>query len=297
MPVTAMQEPPPLPYPRVHRGKVRDLFDLGGHYLIVASDRVSAFDVVLPDGIPGKGILLTQISLAWFARTAALARNHLVDDHDAALRQALGKHADLAPRSMLVRKITPLKIEAVVRGYLSGSAWNAYRRTGKLWEHDLPIDLVESARLPEPLFTPTTKADVGGKDLPMTAEAGRALLGVDRFEAVRDLSLRLYAYGAREAAKVGLILADTKFEFGEDDDGDLVLIDEVLTPDSSRYWPAERYEPGRPQPSFDKQFVRDYLESLDWDKIPPGPELPPDIIERTRDKYWQALEALVSTQR
>ncbi len=285
-----------VPFPLSHSGKVRDLYDLGDRFLILASDRISAFDVILPEGIPGKGILLTQLSLWWFAQVSPVIANHLVEDHAKAVADLLADQPSLVPRAMLVRKLEPLKIEAVVRGYLSGSGWKQYRESGNLWEHSLPSGLLESAQLPEPLFTPTTKASVGDKDVPMAEAEGRALLGDAVHARIREVSLELYRQGAERAKRAGLILADTKFEFGMDEQGELVLIDEILTPDSSRYWPADAYETGRPQASFDKQFVRDYLETLDWDKSPPGPRLPAEVVDQTQLKYLQALEALMCNE-
>ena len=281
-----------LPYPLVAAGKVREVFDMGDAYLMVATDRVSAFDVVMREGLPGKGILLTQISLYWFARAAELTAHHLVDDHAARIA-ALGQdYPELQYRSMIVKKLNPLPIEAVVRGYLSGSGWKAYQQSGKLFEYELPGDLKESSRLPEPLFTPTTKA-ASGHDQPIDCAQATALLGQACFARVRDLSLKLYALGVERADQAGIILADTKFEFGTDAAGELYLIDEILTPDSSRYWPEESYAPGGPQPSFDKQFVRDYLESLDWDKTPPPPTLPDDVLAGTLERYVEAYISIV----
>ena len=256
MPETPLLRVEGLPFPRLASGKVRELFDLGDALLMVATDRISAFDVVFREGLAGKGVLLTQISLAWFDRAAALTRHHLVEDHAARAEALADAHPELAGRSMIVRKLDPLPIEAVVRGYLAGSGWKAYRETGRLFEHPLPPGLAESAPLPEPLFTPTTKA-AGGHDEPIDRARAAREIGAGRAARVEDLSLRLYAMGARRAEAAGLLLADTKFEFGTDAEGALYLIDEVLTPDSSRYWPAEGYAPGRPQPSFDKQFIRD----------------------------------------
>lgn len=294
LPEQARCEVSSLPYPKIGSGKVREIFDLGDRLLIVATDRLSAFDVVLPDGVPGKGLLLTQISLWWFERTASIIPNHLVDDHDAELQRVLADHPQWIPYSMLVRKLKPLKLEAVVRGYLSGSGWKEYQKTGELWGRPLPPGLQESQALPEPLFTPTTKAEVGDKDLPVTDAEGAAIVGAERYQAVKQTALKLFFLGTDYAAKAGLILADTKFEFGEDDNGKIYLIDEALTPDSSRYWPQEGYAPGKPQPAFDKQYVRDYLETLDWDKTPPGPPLPAEVIAQTRDKYLAALRALMA---
>ncbi|MFU8848812.1 MAG: phosphoribosylaminoimidazolesuccinocarboxamide synthase [Opitutales bacterium] len=276
-----------LPYPLLAKGKVREVFDMGDALLMVATDRVSAFDVIMHEGLAGKGSLLTQISLYWFAQAAALTPHHLVDDHAARIT-ALGRdYPELEHRSMIVKKLKPLPIEAVVRGYLSGSGWKDYRDRGKLFEYDLPAGLVESSQLPEPLFTPTTKA-ASGHDMPIDCADAAALIGEDLFRRVHDLSIALYQMGRDRVAQAGIILADTKFEFGTDEAGQLFLIDEVLTPDSSRYWPAADYQAGGPQPSYDKQFVRDYLESLDWDKTPPPPHLPAEVLEGTLKRYIEA---------
>ncbi len=293
LPRTALNTIAGLPYPRVASGKVREIFDTGDAYLMVASDRLSAFDVVLPDGIPGKGIILTQISLYWFTQTESLIQNHLVPDHPRAVAAALRGHEALIPRSMLVRKLRPLPLEAVVRQYLAGSGWKDYLRTGTVFGLPAPAGLRENDSLPAPLFTPTTKAPAGQHDLPVSPEEAARLIGAERFEEVRDISLRLFALGSAAAHKAGLILADTKFEFGTDEKGALFLIDEVLTPDSSRYWPADQYAPGRPQTAFDKQYVRDYLETLAWDKTPPGPPLPPQVIRQTQERYLQAARTLL----
>jgi phosphoribosylaminoimidazole-succinocarboxamide synthase len=297
LPSSALLQVEGLPYPRIASGKVRDIFAVGdSELLLIASDRLSAFDVVLPDGIPGKGIILTQISLYWFEETRNLIANHLVPDHDARLAEALKGHESLIPRSMLVRRLKTLPIEAVARGYLSGSGWRNYLLTGKLFGLPVPSGLRESEKLPVPLFTPTTKAAGGDHDEPMTQEEGAALLGKARYEEVRDLSLELFALGTAFARRAGLILADTKFEFGTDESGKLFLADEVLTPDSSRFWPIERYAPGGPQPSFDKQYVRDYLETLAWDKTPPGPALTPEVISQTVELYLAAFDHLVTAE-
>lgn len=288
-----LREPPELPYPLVASGKVRDIFDLGDRYLIIASDRISAFDVVLPGGIAGKGILLTQVSLWWFEQSRAIVPNHLIENQTAALEEVLAGQPELISRSMLVHKLRPLRLEAIVRGHLAGSAWRTYQQTGELWGQPLPAGLRESDRLPEPLFTPTTKAELGGKDVAVTEEQGRTLVGDGTFEQLRRLSLQLFEMGSRRARSAGLILADTKFEFGTDADGRVVLIDEVFTPDSSRFWSVDQFSPGQPQEAFDKQFVRDYLDGLDWDKTDPGPELPISIIEKTREKYIEALGRLL----
>jgi phosphoribosylaminoimidazole-succinocarboxamide synthase len=292
MPKQALQKVESLPYPLVATGKVREVFDMGDALLMVATDRVSAFDVVMQEGLAGKGILLTQISLYWFARAGAITQHHLVDDHAARI-VALGKdYPELQHRSMIVKKLTPLPIEAVVRGYLSGSGWKAYQQSGKLFEYDLPEDLLESNQLPKPLFTPTTKA-ASGHDMPIDCIDAAKLIGEDLFQRVRDLSIELYQMGVDRANASGIILADTKFEFGTDAEGQLYLIDEILTPDSSRYWPKDNYSPGGPQPSYDKQFVRDYLESLDWDKAPPAPALPVEVLAGTLDRYVEAYEKIV----
>jgi phosphoribosylaminoimidazole-succinocarboxamide synthase len=282
-----------LPFPKVASGKVRDIFDLGDSYLMVATDRLSAFDVVFREGIPGKGILLTQISLHWFKAAAPIIDHHLVLHHDDRVRAFCRDYPELQGRSMLVRKLKPLPIEAVVRGYLSGSGWKSYRETGKLFEFPLPAGLNESERLPEPLFTPTTKAQ-SGHDMPISASDASELIGGDVFDAVRNYSLQLYRMGSERAQTADLILADTKFEFGLDSSGRIYLIDEVLTPDSSRYWPRPSYAPGKAQPSFDKQFVRDYLETTSWDKKPPAPTLPAAVIEGTQERYLQAYERILA---
>lgn len=293
LPEEALLHLPELPFKKVGSGKVREIYDTGDAFLIIASDRLSAFDVVLPDGIAGKGIILTQLSLYWFEHSSTLIKNHLVPDHATALSGTLQGHESLIPRSMLVHKRQPLPIEAVVRQYLAGSGWKDYLQTGKLFGLPVPAGLRESEALPVPLFTPTTKAQAGEHDMPITPEEGYDIVGQDRFEEVRDISLKLFAMGAAAARDCGLILADTKFEFGTDETGELFLIDEILTPDSSRYWPENDYEPGHPQKAFDKQFVRDYLETLDWDKTSPGPKLPPEIIQQTRDRYLDAADKLL----
>ena len=292
MPKQSLQKVESLPYPLIATGKVREVFDMGDALLMVATDRVSAFDVVMQEGLAGKGILLTQISLYWFARAGAITQHHLVDDHAARI-VALGKdYPELQHRSMIVKKLTPLPIEAVVRGYLSGSGWKAYQQSGKLFEYHLTEDLLESSQLPKPLFTPTTKA-ASGHDMPIDCIDAAKLIGEDLFQRVHDLSIELYQMGVARADASGIILADTKFEFGTDAEGQLYLIDEILTPDSSRYWPKDNYTPGGAQPSYDKQFVRDYLESLDWDKAPPAPALPAEVLSGTLDRYVEAYEKIV----
>ena len=293
--------------PRYTTGKVRDVYDLGDALLIVTSDRLSAFDVVLPTGIPDKGRVLTQLSCFWFEKTRHVLPNHLlaVDTdalgqrlHDAGVNVTGDLVTTLQGRSLLVQKCRALPLECVVRGYLAGSAWKDY---GTLFAHGgevrlydlaLPVGLRESDRLPTPLFTPATKAAVGAHDENISFARASEIVGKDIAEAVRDKSLALYTFARDYAAERGILIADTKFEFGLRDDGELILIDEALTPDSSRFWDAALYKPGRPQPSFDKQFVRDYLETLDWDKTAPGPALPPDIIEKTAEKYRTAYRLL-----
>lgn len=273
--------------PLVHQGKVRDCFAVGeNHLLMVASDRLSAFDVVLPDTIPGKGELLTRMSRFWFDLTQDIVPNHLAQDLD--LAEVLGDEAlaeRLAPRSMLVMRLEPLPLEAIVRGYLIGSGWKDYQASGALCGITLPEGLRQADRLPKPLFTPSTKAAAGHHDENVSFEQVTALIGRERAEQVRDVSVRLYERAARHAEARGVIIADTKFEFGLDQDGTLRVMDEVLTPDSSRFWPADRYHPGTSPPSYDKQIVRDYLESLDWDKTPPAPGIPAGLIEHTRRQY------------
>lgn len=292
MPEKALLKVEGLPYPLVAAGKVREVFDMGDAFLMVATDRVSAFDVVMNEGLAGKGILLTQISLYWFSRAGGIAQHHLVDDHAARILALGQNYPELQYRSMIVRKLTPLPIEAVVRGYLSGSGWKAYQQSGKLFEYDLPSGLEESSRLLRPLFTPTTKA-ASGHDMPIDCADAAELIGDELFQRVHDLSVELYEMGVERAEAADIILADTKFEFGTDADGELYLIDEVLTPDSSRYWPKESYAPGRGQPSYDKQFVRDYLETLNWDKTPPPPALPAEVLSGTLDRYIEAYAKIV----
>ncbi len=281
-----------LPFKKVSKGKVRENFDLGDELLIVASDRISAFDVIMPNGVPGKGVLLTQISLWWFKQTESIMQNHLAKNHDEKLRELLKDYPHLIDRSMIVRKLNPMPIEAIVRGYLAGSGWKEYKNTGKLFDFNLPAGMQESQILPEPLFTPTTKA-AEGHDMPITNKQCAELLGDETFEKIKSASIALYNFGRETAKKCGVILADTKFEFGKDSDGNIYLIDEVLTPDSSRYWPADKYQVGRSQPSFDKQYVRDWLETLDWNKQAPGPVLPPDVVENTIKCYSTALNLLM----
>jgi len=282
-----------LPY-RLHaKGKVREVFDCGEHYLIIATDRLSAFDVVMPNGVPGKGILLTQLSLWWFAQAKEIFPTHLVDQHSEQLTKVLKGHEQLISRSMLVKKLTPLPVEAVVRGYLAGGGYKEYIKSGAILDHALPVGLLDGSQLPSPIFTPTTKA-VQGHDEAITLAECSKLLGEETFKKVQDTSIALYKMGATRAAKAGVILADTKFEFGKDAKGNLVLIDEVLTPDSSRYWPAASWKPGQAQPSYDKQFVRDWLESQPWNKTAPGPMLPQEVIIKTQSLYSECLRRLTA---
>jgi phosphoribosylaminoimidazole-succinocarboxamide synthase len=275
------------------RGKVRDIYDLGDKLLIVATDRLSAFDVVMPTGIPDKGRILTQLSLFWFNLLKDVVPNHVLSA--AQFPAPFDKHTDdLAGRSMIVTKTTPLPIECVVRGYVSGSGWKDYRATGKICGVELPARLRESDQLPEPIFTPATKAATG-HDENISFEQAASLIGQDLARKVRDLSLEIYRRAAAYAAPRGILLADTKFEFGLLGN-DLIWIDEALTPDSSRFWPAAQYQPGGPQSSFDKQFVRDYLERIRWPKTPPGPELPPEVVAATRAKYREAFRLLVGRE-
>jgi phosphoribosylaminoimidazole-succinocarboxamide synthase len=274
------------------RGKVRDMYDLGEHLLMVATDRVSAFDVVMPDPIPDKGVILTQISLFWFEVMKPIVDNHLVSSSVADYPPACRPHAGaLQGRSMLVRKAEPLPIECVVRGYLSGSGWSAYKQTGSICGIRLPAGLRESDPLPEPVFTPSTKEEVGVHDVNIDFAETQRRIGQDLAEQVRDLSLALYRKGAALAEQKGIIIADTKFEFGRVGDR-LILIDELLTPDSSRFWPKESYRPGGPQQSYDKQYLRDYLIRIKWNQSPPAPPLPPEVIRNTRQKYLDALARL-----
>jgi phosphoribosylaminoimidazole-succinocarboxamide synthase len=276
---------------KVKSGKVREIFDLGDALLLVATDRISAFDCIMPNGIPRKGEILTQISYFWFERFASVIPNHLLSKAGEALPPMLKPWAgQLAGRSMIVQKAQPLAIECVVRGYLAGSGWKEYRTQQKVCGVALPPGLVESSELPEPIFTPATKAEAGHDENISFAQAS-ALVGQDVAEQARAASLRLYSEARTYARSRGIIIADTKFEFGLFD-GKLILIDEVLTPDSSRFWPADQYQPGRSQPSFDKQFVRDYLERLTWDKTPPAPALPPEVVAGTQAKYLEVYERL-----
>jgi len=281
--------------PLLNRGKVRDIYSVGeDHLLIVTTDRLSAFDVILPDPIPGKGAVLTAVSNFWFERTADLVPNHIAD---MTLEEAVpdaAERAEVEGRAIVVRKLKALPVEAIVRGYLIGSGWKDYQKTGAVCGIALPAGLRMADKLPEAIYTPSTKAAVGEHDENIDFERTCELLGSDLAEQVRDVSLAIYTSCADYALDRGIIIADTKFEFGLDDGGRLVLIDEVLTPDSSRFWPADSYAPGSSPASFDKQYVRDYLETLDWDKTPPGPNLPRDVIEITAEKYREAQQRLTS---
>ncbi|MBI2950881.1 phosphoribosylaminoimidazolesuccinocarboxamide synthase [bacterium] len=276
------------------RGKVRDVYDLDDRLLIVATDRISAYDCVMPNGIPEKGEILTAMSLFWFGLTRDIVPNHLITADVGRYPEALRRFGDqLEGRSMLVRKAKRIDIECVVRGYLSGSGWREYRKTGMVCGLRLPEGLRESDRLPEPIFTPATKAD-SGHDENISFEQTAKLVGEDLARRLREVSIAVYRKARDYADGRGILIADTKFEFGLID-GEVALIDEVLSPDSSRFWPKDRYEPGRPQDSFDKQLVRDYLDTLDWDKTPPAPALPEEIVRRTTEKYREAYQRLVAS--
>jgi len=276
---------------KLKSGKVREVFDLGDRLLFVATDRISAFDVIMPNGIPRKGEVLTQISHFWFAQTESFQPNHLLSRASDPLPKNLQPFtSQLAGRSMIVKKAKPLAIECVVRGYLAGSGWKEYQKSRTVCGIKLPPGLKESSELPEPIFTPSTKAETGHDENISFTQAKR-IVGDDMAAQARAASLRIYNFARDYARQRGIIIADTKFEFGLDN-GKLILIDEVLTPDSSRFWPADQFQPGRGQPSFDKQFVRDYLETLDWDKTPPGPKLPDDVVAKTTAKYLEAYERL-----
>ncbi len=276
------------------RGKVRDVYDLGDSLLIVATDRLSAFDVIMDDPIPDKGKMLTRISRFWFEKMQDIIPNHVLSFETKDFPSQLSPFLDsLEGRGMSVKKAEPLAIECIVRGYISGSGWKDYQRSGSICGYGLPSGMVESQRLPEPIFTPSTKAEQGFHDENITVEKAADIIGADLAKQVQDVSLAIYRKASEIALERGIIIADTKFEFGMFE-GELILIDELLTPDSSRFWPKDQYKPGGPQPSFDKQFVRDYLETLDWDKKPPAPKLPSDIIQKTRAKYEEAARILTS---
>jgi phosphoribosylaminoimidazole-succinocarboxamide synthase len=277
------------------RGKVRDVFEAGDDLLMVATDRISAFDVVLPTPIPDKGRVLTGLSLHWFSLTERLVANHLLSAATSDFPpQFAAQTGYLAGRAMLVKRAQVIPVECVARGYITGSGWKDYQRTGIVCGVELPKGLVESDRLPEPIFTPTTKA-AQGHDLPLTMDETIQLVGRGLAERLKELTLSLYEFAAAHALEQGIVLADTKFEFGFAE-GDLILIDEVLTPDSSRFWPAHRYEPGHGQPSFDKQYVRDWLDAGGWNHEPPPPELPPEVVEQTAARYREAYERITGRQ-
>jgi phosphoribosylaminoimidazole-succinocarboxamide synthase len=272
-------------------GKVRELYGFGDRLLLVASDRISAFDVVLPTAIPDKGRVLTGLSRFWFERTRGLVRNHMLSVNVADFPEEAQGAPDLAGRTMLAKRLQMLPIECVVRGYLVGSGWKDYRATGAVCGHALPTGLREADKLPEPLFTPSTKA-TEGHDANIDRAGGIALVGEERFDEIERISIELYRTAADYALERGIIIADTKFEFGVDEQDRIVIGDEVLTPDSSRFWPVDEYAPGGSPPSYDKQYVRDWLETLDWDKTPPGPEIPANVVEGTRARYVEAYERL-----
>lgn len=281
--------------PLLKQGKVRDVYDLGDQLLMVATDRISAFDVVMPDPVPDKGKILNRISLFWFDLMQSIIDNHVIASEVADYPAQLQPYKEmLKDRSMLVKKTQPLPVECVVRGYLSGSGWKSYQKSGEVCGIQLPAGLKESDPLPEPLFTPSTKADAGEHDVNISFEQTVELVGRQTAEQVKELSLAIYQKGASIAEERGIIIADTKFEFGFLGEK-LILIDEILTPDSSRFWPRATYQPGLPQDSYDKQYVRDYLLSLDWDQTPPAPSLPEDVIANTRKKYLDALNSIVGS--
>ena len=284
--------------PLANQGKVRDLYDVDAdHLLIVTSDRISAFDVVLPDPIPGKGRVLTTVSNFWFARTEHLIGNHLTGRSLDSIGLPEGEVNQLEGRAIVVKKLTPLPVEAIVRGYIIGSGWKDYQRSGAVCGITLPAGLQQAQQLPEPIFTPSTKAEAGEHDENISFEQAVELLGSGLAEKVRRLSLTIYQQAAEYARERGIIIADTKLEFGTDRNGELFLIDEVVTPDSSRFWPADSYRTGISPPSFDKQYIRDYLETLDWDKQAPGPVLPEEVIQQTSAKYKEAQDRLLSGKR
>ena len=277
------------------KGKVRDIYDLDEHFLMVATDRISAFDVVMPDAVPGKGKILTQISLFWFEAMKPLVQNHVVSSNVAEYPDNCKQYADvLEGRSMLVKKAQPLPVECIVRGYISGSGWKSYQKDGTVCGIILPWGLKESEQLAEPIFTPSTKEEIGLHDINISFEEAIQELGQPLAEKVKALSLAIYKKGAELALEKGIIIADTKFEFGRVGE-EVILIDELLTPDSSRFWPKDDYASGRSQKSFDKQYLRDYLNTLEWDKTPPAPSLPEDVVENTRKKYEEALEILTAS--
>jgi len=292
--MTALHQSDIKSLPLLNQGKVRDIYDVDeNHMLIVTTDRLSAFDVILPDPIPDKGVILTTVSNFWFDRTKHIISNHLSDKSLEDVLPDAAERSMVEGRGIVVRKLNPLPVEAIVRGYLIGSGWNDYQKTGAVCGIQLPEGLQQAQQLPDAIFTPSTKADVGGHDENISFEKTISLLGQEMAEQVRDVSIKLYQEAAAYALERGIIIADTKFEFGSDADGKLFLIDEILTPDSSRFWPADSYQVGVSPPSFDKQYVRDYLETLDWDKTDPGPNLPEEVIQRTGDKYREARDRLM----
>ncbi len=279
-----------------NRGKVRDIYDLGGYLLFVATDRISAFDVVMDDPIPYKGIILTQISKFWFGKTKHIIANHFLTDDVAEYPDECKEYAPpIARRSMLVRKCKPLPIESIVRGYITGSGWKEYQKTQTICGIKLPAGLVEYQKLPEPIFTPSTKEEVG-HDINVNYDYVVSTLGEELAEKIKNVSLELFTFASSYLENRGIILADTKFEFGLDENNDLILIDEVLTPDSSRFWLAEDYAPNKPQYNFDKQVLRDYLESIGWNKVPPPPKLPSNVIEKIVSKYKEAYFRIIGEQ-
>jgi len=282
-------------FPLVKKGKVRDVYDLGDNYLFIATDRLSAFDVVMPDPIPEKGRVLTQISLFWFKVMEPIIGNHIVTSDFNDFPPELKAYKEMLDgRSMIVKKADPLPVECVVRGYLSGSGWSSYKKSGEICGISLPAGLIESERLPEPIFTPSTKAELGDHDENISFDQAVKLVGPEIAEKVKRLSIEIYKKGVEVAESLGIIVADTKFEFGMLN-GELILIDEVLTPDSSRFWPKSDYRPGGSPKSYDKQYVRDYLSGLDWDKNPPGPSFPDFVIENTKTKYLEIMNLFLSS--
>ncbi len=282
-----------LDLPLLHRGKVRDVFELGDQRLLmVASDRLSAFDVILPDPIPGKGEMLCQLSNFWFAKTAHLIENHLTGEDVAGVLPTGTDPRLYVRRSVVTKKLRPVPVEAIVRGYIIGSGWKDYQHSGRVCGIELPGGLRQADRLPEPIFTPSTKAAVGDHDENVSFDSIVELIGGDLAEQIRSATLRIYAFASAYALQRGVIIADTKLEFGLDENGKLLVMDEMLTPDSSRFWPADEYRPGISPPSYDKQFVRDYLETLDWNKTAPGPGLPGEVISGTRARYAEALKRI-----
>jgi len=289
----ARQLPISIAAPKIASGKVREIYDLNEALLLVATDRISAFDVVLPGGIPGRGMILTQLSRFWLDRTKDIIQNQIPENEDALLNESIGDVPNARLRSTVVKKLKPLPIECVARGYLAGSGWTSYQKTREVCGVSLADGLQLASQLPEPIFTPTTKA-AEGHDLPINDKEAAALVGKELYERVRKVSLELYHFGHEFAKKSGIILADTKFEFGLDDNDELYLIDEALTPDSSRYWEMATWTPGENPASFDKQIIRDYLDGLDWDKTAPGPELPAKIIERAQARYLEVYDRLTN---